>query len=64
MKAYLEILRDGECVTVNELAVNGRDLMEKGIKPGPGMGQKLNELLELVLENPECNTREYLLSKV
>ncbi len=64
MKACLEILRDGECVTVKELAVNGRDLIEMGMKPGPEMGQKLNELLELVLENPECNTKEYLLSKV
>lgn len=64
MTEYLEIISAGECVTVKELAVNGRDLMEKGIKPGPGLGQKLNELLEIVLENPECNTKEYLLSKI
>ncbi len=64
MEAWMEIVNDGECVTIKDLAVNGRDLMENGIEPGPGLGKKLNELLELVLENPECNTREYLLSKL
>ena len=64
MQAYMDIVKDGECVTVKELAVNGSDLIEHGIKEGPAIGKKLSDLLELVLENPECNTKEYLLSKL
>ena len=64
MRAYLEILKANECVSVKDLAVNGRDLIEQGIKPGPGLGKKLEELLEIVLEDPECNTKEYLLSRL
>ena len=64
MKIYMEILDADECVSLKDLAVNGKDLMEAGIKPGPELGEKLKYLLELVLENPECNTKEYLLSKI
>ena len=53
---------EGDCLTLKELAVTGRDLMEAGMKPGPGLGQALQSLLETVLEDPEKNTKEYLLS--
>ena len=35
-----------------------------GMKPGKEIGDTLNAFLELVLEDPEKNTKEYLLSKV
>ena len=41
--------------------VNGRDLMQEGIKPGPQLGKLLQGLLETVLEEPERNTKEELL---
>ena len=34
------------------------------VPQGREIGEKLHELLELVLERPECNTREYLLSQI
>ena len=46
---------------MKELAVNGKDLMALGLKPGPGLGETLERLLDLVLEDPQRNTREYLL---
>ena len=69
-RAWLETVRSlyerieakGDCLTLKELAVTGRDLMEAGIKPGPGLGQALQSLLEIVLEDPGKNTKEYLLS--
>ncbi len=64
MLSYLDITDARECVSIKDLAVNGKDLMEKGMEPGPELGDKLKELLEIVLENPECNTREYLLSRL
>lgn len=48
-------------VTVKDLAINGHDLMDIGLKPGPLFGKFLNNALEIVLENPEQNKREILL---
>lgn len=49
---------------VTDLAINGNDLMtELNIKPGPMIGKILNQLFEEVMENPEKNTREYLLER-
>ena len=59
---YEEIEREGDCLTLKDLAVTGKDLMEAGMKPGPGLGRTLQMLLETVLEDPEKNTKEYLLS--
>jgi tRNA nucleotidyltransferase (CCA-adding enzyme) len=59
---YHEIQRDGECVSLKTLAVNGRDLMEHGVQSGKNMGQVLNRLLEHVLEKPEDNQKEILLN--
>lgn len=61
---YEEILAAEECVSLKTLAVSGRDLIEAGIEPGKKLGEVLKLLLEEVLEEPEKNTREYLLSRV
>ena len=58
---YEEIEREGDCLTIKDLAVNGRDLMRAGMEPGPQLGRTLQGLLEIVLEDPEKNTKEYLL---
>ncbi|MBY0539542.1 CCA tRNA nucleotidyltransferase [Patescibacteria group bacterium] len=57
-----EAMRDP--INVGMLKVNGNDLMtEVGEKPGPRVGWILHALLEEVLEDPQKNTREYLLEK-
>ena len=58
-----EIVKSGQCVSLKTLAVNGRDLIEEGFAPGKQLGDILDVLLQDVLENPEHNTREYLLLK-
>ena len=63
-KQYEEIIRLGQCVTLKQLALTGRDLIEIGIKPGVQMGTILNELLELVLDNPNYNQKEQLIQIV
>ena len=55
------VLAISDTLTVKDLAVNGRDLGEYGIKPGKSMGIILRELLETVLDDPSQNTRERLL---
>ena len=46
--------------SVKELAINGHDLQQLGISPGPHMGQLLQRLLHRVLNDPSQNTREAL----
>lgn len=57
---YEEILRKEECVSLKDLALTGKDLMQLGVPQGRRLGAILQTLLEDVLENPEHNTREYL----
>ena len=57
---YEEILRKEECVSLKDLALTGKDLMELGVPQGKQLGAILQKLLDDVLENPEHNTREYL----
>jgi len=46
----------------NDLAIDGHDLIDQlGLKPGKLIGTILQTLLEIVLENPEKNTKEILL---
>ena len=58
---YKEIKERGDCVSLKQLAVNGKDLVALGMAPGKQIGEQLERLLQEVLENPEKNTKEYLL---
>ena len=58
---YREIIKDQECLSLKELAVTGSDLIAAGMKPGKEIGNVLQELLELVIDDPGKNTKEYLL---
>ncbi|MDW8800519.1 HD domain-containing protein [Clostridium sp. A1-XYC3] len=54
------ILNEKQPLTIKDLAVNGGDLMNLGIKEGKEVGTTLNMLLEKILERPELNTKESL----
>ena len=59
--AYRQIIEEKQCVSLKTLAVTGRDLIENGYRPGREIGEKLEKLLNLVLEDPEKNQKEILL---
>ncbi|HIY61897.1 MAG TPA: CCA tRNA nucleotidyltransferase [Candidatus Mediterraneibacter stercoripullorum] len=59
-RLYQEILEKKECITLRQLAVGGRDLMNLGMKPGRELGSMLSELLEYVLDDPERNKKDIL----
>lgn len=59
-----QIIEDGDCICLKNLAVSGKDLIEAGRKPGPELGKTLNYLFQLVLDHPEYNTKEYLMKAV
>lgn len=54
------VISGGECVSINELAISGLELLELGIS-GADVGRTLRMLLDYVLINPEHNKRECLL---
>lgn len=56
-----EIRESGDCTSLKDLAVTGKDLLAAGMKPGKQVGEELNRLLGLVLERPELNQKEILL---
>jgi len=58
------IIETKEPISVKQLAVNGYDLIELGIKPGKRMGEILNELVQIVMDNPNTNNKECLLEIV
>lgn len=55
------ILKSGECFSMKHLAVTGDDLLALGLN-GREVGEMLRFLLEYVMEYPENNRRELLLS--
>ena len=56
-----EVLADGVCFAVKDMAVNGRDLMALGAK-GKQVGECLAHLLSLLLAEALPNDREALLT--
>lgn len=61
--AFEEIRCAGDCLSLKDLAVSGKDLIAAGAVPGREIGRILHEMLEEVLREPAHNTREYLLEK-
>ena len=59
---YREIMEQGDCLSIKNLAVSGNDLIEHGMKPGKELGQVLQKMLEDVLKHPSSNNKEYLLN--
>ena len=61
---YEEIVKQGDCVTIKDLAVSGRDLMDMGIPEGPGLREVLEKLLDAVIDEPSLNNRDSLIELV
>ena len=59
-----EVLQKDECFSLKDLAVNGKDLIEIGYKPGKEIGNTLNCLLQLVIEGVYPNEKDELLKYV
>ncbi|MBQ6464667.1 MAG: polynucleotide adenylyltransferase [Oscillospiraceae bacterium] len=60
-RALREVLKSGECFSLKHLAVSGDDLLALGLR-GKALGDMLDFLLDYVIEFPENNRRELLLS--
>jgi tRNA nucleotidyltransferase (CCA-adding enzyme) len=60
-RLYKEILAERQPYLVSHLAVNGKDLIRLGYKPGREIGDVLKRLVDEVIINPQLNSRDYLL---
>lgn len=57
------LISEDTALSRKDLAVDGRDLMEEaGIPKGPALGQVIDLLLEAVLDDPQMNERERLIT--
>lgn len=53
---YLEVIKDADCFSLKDLAINGRFLIENGYaSQGKEVGLILNYLLDKVIEDPDKN---------
>ncbi|MDU5110543.1 MAG: CCA tRNA nucleotidyltransferase [Clostridium sp.] len=58
-----EIINNNEPLTIKDLNISGGDLISNlNLKPGKLLGDVLNHLLNIVLENPDLNSKEKLLT--
>ena len=64
LRLFEEIKESGDCVSLKQLAVNGGDLLAKGLEKGKQIGDGLMYLLNLVLEKPELNKKDILLEEI
>lgn len=55
-----EVLSEESCFTMKDLAVNGRDLISIGYKSGKELGNVLNTLLQMVINEEIINDKEIL----
>lgn len=60
---YQYIVEQGQCVNLKDLAVKGSDLIAAGMKPGKEMGMTLQAMLDYVLDYPQANQKEELLTR-
>jgi poly(A) polymerase/tRNA nucleotidyltransferase (CCA-adding enzyme) len=53
-----------QATDLTDLAINGNDLMKEfNLKPGPILGEVLDQLLEIILETPDKNNQQDLLEE-
>ena len=59
-----DLIAKGACVTLRDLAIDGKDLIDLGIPEGKQVGIMLKGLLELVLNEELENTKKALIEKI
>lgn len=61
-RQVLDVMRRGDPVTIGDLAIDGNDLKDLGLEPGPEFARILEACLDEVLVDPRLNQRERLRS--
>lgn len=61
IEIYRKIKQENQCLKISDMAINGYDLIDLGIKHGKDIGNMLEYLFEYVLENPDKNDKQILI---
>ncbi len=56
-----QVIDQGQCFSLRDLAVDGRDVLAAGVPAGPAVGRALGELLDQVISGALPNERQALL---
>jgi len=62
-KHISKVRQEDMALKITDLDINGEDLKSIGVEPGKKMGDILNKLLDMVIEDPLLNTKEKLLEE-
>ncbi len=61
LSCYKKIIESKQCTSLRDLQINGKDLTTMGLQQGKTIGLILNKLLDMVIEEPTYNNKEWLL---
>lgn len=65
LKGYYEQIKEQQqCLSLKDLEITGKDLIDQGMQPGKELGEMLRYLLDCVLDDPKQNNKETLLRLV
>ena len=62
-KSFDEIVKEKDCFTLKQLDINGHDLIKMGITDGKQIGETLNKLLGMVMDETLENKNSILIQK-
>ncbi|KKP54786.1 MAG: PolyA polymerase [candidate division WS6 bacterium GW2011_GWB1_33_6] len=62
-KHISKVRQEDMAIKIEDMEINGEDLKALGVEPGRKMGEILNRLLDIVIEDPLMNTKEKLLEE-
>ncbi len=63
-QTYEKIISEKQCFQKKDMAISGKTLISMGVAPGREMGQILEELFRMVLDDPSLNSEEKLIDIV
>jgi len=61
-KLLFEIISNDECYSLSDLKIDGRDIKNLGFTKGETIGYILKEILKIIINNPDLNEKNTLLS--
>ena len=62
-KMALTIIENNEIISINDLAINGKDLIDAGVTEGPKVGQIIKQLYDDVIDGKIENEKSQLLKQ-
>lgn len=60
-RRYNDIIARHDPLSIGDLEISGKDIMDLGVKKGPSIGRILSELLSIAIKDPSVNKHDKLL---